>query len=462
MKGLRTKLSKFQASSSASDADVFCITESWPHPAILDGEIIDKSYSIFRKDRSYLTSNCARGGGVFIAIKQHICAELIVIPDNYLEQIYIKIKCNNVDLIIGCIYLPPQSAYEAYKLHCQQLSYLRNKYRNARLIIVGDYNLPSSTPRNDCDNLLYTGLASIGCTQRNNVPNEHHGLLDLCFSSVEINIGSTESVVSTDKYHPTLEITMELTPELKAAQSSSPALKKADYENLNAFFLTTDWTELHAHDSLEVKMKYFYDTVQDGISRYVPAHINKSNNFPCWFSNELIHKIKLKKAAHSTLKKKETSQNYKKFSDFRRLCKDLSTSCYKNYVNKVEQLVLSDSKELWKFIRNKKRSNNSEIPTNLVWNNRLANTGDEASNLFAAFFESVYPTMTQLPRPIQDINQHIQDNHRTLNDLEITVDNVKKTLLSLNSKKGAGPDGIPNIFLKNCATGLSGTTCAYF
>ena len=127
--------------------------------------------------------------------------------------------------------------------------------------------------------------------------NEHHGLLNLCFSSIEIIISNTESIIFIDKYHPTLEITVELLPELKTAELPSLAFKKADYANLNAFFLTTDWSELYAHVSLEEKISYFYETIQDGISLYVPVHINRSNNFPYWFSNELIQKIKLKKTA---------------------------------------------------------------------------------------------------------------------------------------------------------------------
>ena len=42
-----------------------------------------------------------------------------------------------------------------------------------------------------------------------------------------------------------------------------------------------------------------------------------------------------------------------------------------------------------------------------------------------------------------------------LSDFNINFGEVYKQLTSLNVKKGAGPDGLPNLFLKNCAAMVS-------
>lgn len=105
----------------------------------------------------------------------------------------------------------------------------------------------------------------------------------------------------------------------------------------------------------------------------------------------------------------------------------------------------------WKFVKCKRRSN-SDIPSTMSWNNRTANSGIEVSNLFASFFESVYIHDTH-QRPSLAEPQRVL--FPTLNEFEVSIEVVYKTQLSLNTKKGAGPDGLPNSFLKNCAISLS-------
>uniref|UniRef100_A0A0K8UPJ4 Endonuclease/exonuclease/phosphatase domain-containing protein n=1 Tax=Bactrocera latifrons TaxID=174628 RepID=A0A0K8UPJ4_BACLA len=451
VRGLRTKLNRFLTSSSANNTDVFCITESWLHPAILDGEIIDSTYSIYRKDRNPSTSGCIRGGGVFIAIKRSFQSELVTTPDDSLEQVFIKVKCNTLDIIIGCVYLPPQSTHDIYNTHLHQISYLREKFKNAKLVVIVDYNLPSSSPRLDCENLLYEVYASLGCTQLNDILNEHQGLLDFCFSNLDVSIQNTQSITPLDKYHPALEVTINILHQLKPANIPSLSFRKADYVSLNTFFLTTNWSQLYSHESLDDKVNYLYKIIKDGISPHVPVYINKLSNYPCWFSTELIRKVRLKKAAHSIYKNKESSQNYKKFSQLRHECKELSASCYKNYVNKVEQLVKSDPNEFWKFVRNQRR-NGCDIPSTLSWNNQSTNNGEEVSNLFAAFFKSVYQTEVQQPGFVQDF--HHDRLHATLDNFEVTTDNVFRALSSLNPKKGAGPDDPQYFSQKLCSRTL--------
>lgn len=41
-----------------------------------------------------------------------------------------------------------------------------------------------------------------------------------------------------------------------------------------------------------------------------------------------------------------------------------------------------------------------------------------------------------------------------MHDFQAEFNQVHKLLLSLDHKKGAGPDKLPNVFLKNCAVGL--------
>lgn len=56
-------------------------------------------------------------------------------------------------------------------------------------------------------------------------------------------------------------------------------------------------------DTIEDKINWFYNMVNEGIAQYVPIYSKKTTNYPSWFSKELINKIKEKKEAHSKYKK---------------------------------------------------------------------------------------------------------------------------------------------------------------
>ena len=64
-----------------------------------------------------MVSGLESGGGVFIAVKRSIQSELIFINDNTLEQVFIKIKGINTDIVIGSIYIAPLSTTDTYLLY---------------------------------------------------------------------------------------------------------------------------------------------------------------------------------------------------------------------------------------------------------------------------------------------------------------------------------------------------------
>lgn len=202
----------------------------------MDGEIVDSSYIIYRKDRDPTTSTFERGGGVFIAVKRSISAELIVINENLLEQIFIKIVGHGCDIIIGCIYIPPQSRPEVYLRHISTISFIREKYPNSRLIITGDYNLYSSTPQVECETLLNQQFLLAGCLQLNKITNARGRILDLCFSDSDLSIDKTCSIVQEDAYHPALVVVHKFEANLKWKNVPTYAFRKADYVALNNFF----------------------------------------------------------------------------------------------------------------------------------------------------------------------------------------------------------------------------------
>ncbi|XP_017477119.1 PREDICTED: uncharacterized protein LOC108367084 isoform X2 [Rhagoletis zephyria] len=403
-RGLRTKLKDFFTITASWQCDVLCISESWLHPSILDGEIVEQ----------------------------------LTISNNHLEQVFVKVKGHGGgDIIIGCVYIPPKSRSDVYSSHIATISYLRNKYPNSSLMIIGDYNLNSSLPQVECESILYEKFLLSGCLQQNNTYNEHGRMLDLCFSDLNLLINKADPIIQEDAYHPALVVQHKFRANLKQNDVPTYVFKKADYAALNSFFLGANWIDLYKLENIDDKLSWFYEIVYSGIAQFVPIFVKKNNEYPCWFSKKLIYKIKQKKIAHQRYKKLKTQANYAVFSSLRSECKELSTSCYESYLGKVENDLKCDPNRFWSFVKNKRR------------NEITACNGAEISNLFASFFRSVYK------EPEGVTHQECDHPDVDMVEFEVCFNDVFRQLTLLNINKGAGPDHIPNIFLRNCAVSQS-------
>lgn len=126
VRGLRTKLRDFYITSSYCTADVLCISESWLNDTISDGNVVCDMYKIFRKDRDLTTSIKLRGGGVFIAVKNHISADILPVQHEEVEHIFVKLKYNSETIVICCVYLPPLSPWTLYEKHLNDLRTISN------------------------------------------------------------------------------------------------------------------------------------------------------------------------------------------------------------------------------------------------------------------------------------------------------------------------------------------------
>ena len=99
------KLNEFYDLVKIKKVDVVAVTETWLHQRILDTEILDSNYIIFRRDRSQLQ----RGGGVMICVK----SDFISIRRRDLENENVEaVVCeltgvNNSKLLIAAFYRPP-------------------------------------------------------------------------------------------------------------------------------------------------------------------------------------------------------------------------------------------------------------------------------------------------------------------------------------------------------------------
>ena len=123
---------QFQSLVYSSDHSIVCFCETWLTDSILDYEIFPYEYVIYRKDRS------SRGGGVLVAIKNHLPSCLISSP-SHIEILCVNIGISN-PILLCTLYLPPNPYLSYFKDMIEYLSATLST--NIPCLICGDFNLP--------------------------------------------------------------------------------------------------------------------------------------------------------------------------------------------------------------------------------------------------------------------------------------------------------------------------------
>ena len=120
-------------------ADVVAITETWLHQGIMDTEILDSSYVIFRRDRQ----QGQRGGGVLLCLKSDfLSVRRRDLEMDEVEAVVCEISdINNSKMIIAVFYRPPNMD-SGYLQNVVNIFY-KIYQSGTNIFILGDFNFPS-------------------------------------------------------------------------------------------------------------------------------------------------------------------------------------------------------------------------------------------------------------------------------------------------------------------------------
>ncbi|KAL4154567.1 hypothetical protein QTP88_000424 [Uroleucon formosanum] len=245
--------------------------------------------------------------------------------------------------------------------------------------------------------------------QNNNNLNKHGSLLDLVFSNVD-SLSVTESLdslVPPDPYHTPLSINFYNNIHVPGLNSTHSFFDfdNADYINIHNFISNFDWPSTLSALSVDSAFNTFYDAFHQSVLRFVPK------------------------------------RHFKHFSLLRAHYKYLSKKLYREFVDRTELSINANPSNFWKFI--KKQRSNSDIPKTLTLNGASSSNEQDAADMFAIYFKSVYSC--------EVVNDDVSDlkilSFDLPNNAYFTVDDVFHSLSTLSGAKNVGPDGLPGVFL---------------
>lgn len=456
------------------------MTETWLHPGVMDNELFDNSFQIFRRDRH--TDACKLGGGLLIGLRNTLTCSRVEFPDTLnnldIEIISVRISLRGRDIYVVNCYIPPSSQnrqfpngkniFENLTLHLDYLEDIRKP--GDEVILLGDFNLPSVDwvySRED-DTCLPTGdfsakisdfLDNLSCSgfwQSSIVKNSLGRQLDLVFTTDYSNIlveRSPTKLTNIDVYHPPLLVTIGMDETDSPDHSGNSTtfrfnFRKADYDRITNTLLNINFSSEFSSGDLNENVDKFYAILFNIFQNCVPLERNRNiKSVPPWYTKELITlKNRKNRLWKKHLKAKDPS-SYDNFVNCHTAFYELSSTLYNTYLHDIKGKMYNDSRNFFKFINIKKKDDG--YPSTMNFEGDSSNNSQNISDFFASFFESAFDNESFTPPEAAFSN--LESKVTSFSIPDITEDAVAKKLETLPEDYSVGPDKVPPIVLKRCA-----------
>lgn len=334
--------------------DLVVITESWLHPSINDSEIIPPNYNILRNDRA------SRGGGVAIVIRSGIqYVRLDDIENN--ESVWCTIQVNNMRVIVGGIYRPP-NADITFLEDIKEYLLLHVKNHN-KIILAGDFNLAhidwgtlhaGSSEGESSEELLDIAF-TFDLDQLVHEPTRLQGssqsILDLVLVSHDFSENSTTDVCDGISDHKMVVVSLPLSMTYRNSKRTVPVydfLNADDVSILDHLELSLDsFRQLSETQNVCINdlWNLFKKIIEDCIAKYVPTKHKKINKKKPWITREIIHIGRKISRLRKNIKRNPSLTNKELLCKLNQTHKEMVSSAKSTYYSYTLPNFMSSSPE---------------------------------------------------------------------------------------------------------------------
>ena len=198
-------------------------------------------------------------------------------------------------------------------------------------------------------------------------------------------------------------------------------------------------------ENIEFVWSYLSNTIKDAIPHFVPLTVIKPSSQPVWFNSDIRHHINCLRTLRRKFNNNPTEYNKNKLDSSQNLLQAKISNARTIYESNL--ITTSDNSRIYKYIRGFTKS--KSIPSSMYHNSTTLDSDIDKVNAFNNYFYSIFnKTPIDLP-PSFDLHYP-----GSLCHIEITEADVYDALISLDTSKAMGPDGIPPIVLSRCASVL--------
>ena len=217
---------------------------------------------------------------------------------------------------------------------------------------------------------------------------------------------------------------------------------------MKQYFAHTEWSAFDEASTANDKWNLFLEIYNDGVRQHVPRMNRREVMRSDWFDRRCMEaRSKRDKMWNKWKRNRRPSlwENYKGArNDYVRLCRETKRNYEKDIVDKCKD----QPKLFYRFINGKlkKKEGISKLEVDDLEYIKAADMAEVMNDSFQKVFT--------LEDDFND-QEEISMEGSTLNEIEVSVDEVKKMLNDLDVRKAHGPDGVSNWVLKECSNELS-------
>jgi len=413
-------------------------------------------------------------GGVCVYIRDNIsCTRLPNLEAGMSDVIWLKLNLKLSTKFVCCVYRSPSnnSYNELFDIFSDKTSDLISQYPSAEIIFLGDFNVhnkewlgstktdpqgraaeafaisnslqnlihePTYFPRaaghspNPLDLFLTTHPEPYKITVCAPLGRSDHGLINVEFPTQS---ETTESVPQRTLWH----------------------YNAADWEGLRDFFSAFPWKPIcFSSPNPTEACHQVTEAILSGIETFIP-HTRKASRHPRhkpWFSKACDRARLVKVQTHRTFLQNPTPENRQAFTEARNEYNRTITQSKDTFNTRIKDKVIScpnGGKSFWSLAKNISQNFCKSAFPPLVFDDEIISTSTGKAEIFAKMFaaNSTLNPPPQLPPPTITPVPH------KMSEIVFKTNEVRKILLSLDTRKSSGLDGIPAIVLKKCAPELA-------
>ena len=450
------------------------LSSSKPHLLFLtETQIsVDTDSKPFSVSSYYLYPRFQSKAGCCVYVRSDItCSRAPGLESSEFSTIWLRLQCHSLTKFFCAVYLSPNSSnyVKFFDYLSSKVEHILTHFPSAEISILGDFNVHHqlwlSSPFTDQPGEHAYNFAILNDLEQlvqlpTRIPDrlgDTPNILDLFLTTnpSAYTVKLSSPLGSSD--HNLISVTCPiapLPPQDPPARRCLWHYNSAQWEDLRRYYSDFPWSDYCFRDGdPSLCAERITEVIISGMEAYVPHTFSIPNARKPWFNLACSRAVHDREAAHKRYRGHPTPESHALYISARNHAKSVLQLTKNSFINrKCNNLLSSNSpRDFWHLAKN--ISNNfssSSFPPLFQPDGNTSVTSISKAELFANTFarNSTLDDSGLVP-PSPPPSDYIMP------DIKILRNDVFHALSGLNLRKANGPDGVPPIVLKNCASELT-------